>query len=116
MIKAITPVPLLMLYFISGRETPSLLQLLIVLLICGGVIISSVGELLFTWTGFLLQVTNYFIRFLSCLIKSYFKMGAVCAECIRLFTMDSLLKDTSIDSLSMLYYTAPISVLFLAIG
>lgn len=63
MIKAITPVPLLMLYFISGRETPSLLQLLIVLLICGGVIISSVGELLFTWTGFLLQVTNYFIRF-----------------------------------------------------
>jgi drug/metabolite transporter (DMT)-like permease len=98
MIKAITPVPLLLIYFVSGREKPSLLQLCIVCMICSGVIISSVGELLFSWTGFLLQ------------------MGAVCAECIRLFTMDALLKDTSIDSLSMLYYTAPTSVIFLSVG
>jgi drug/metabolite transporter (DMT)-like permease len=59
MIKAITPVPLLLLYFATGKETPSVLQLLIVCLLCAGVIISSVGELQFSWTGFLLQVKDH---------------------------------------------------------
>lgn len=56
MVKAITPVPLLLLYFLLGREKPSVLQLMIVMVISVGVMISSIGELRFSWVGFFLQV------------------------------------------------------------
>lgn len=42
--------------FLTGRETPSILQLCIVVVISFGVSLSSVGELNFSLLGFLLQV------------------------------------------------------------
>jgi drug/metabolite transporter (DMT)-like permease len=51
-LKSFTPVPLLLANFLMGREHPSLLQLLIVVLISLGVAIATVGELNFSWTGF----------------------------------------------------------------
>lgn len=56
MIKAVTPVPLLILYFLAGREKPSYLQFFIVCTISLGVMISSVGEMQFSWIGFTIQV------------------------------------------------------------
>lgn len=98
MVKAITPVPLLLLYFAFGREKPSFLLLLIMLTISGGIILSSVGELRFTWIGFFIQ------------------LAAVCSDCFRVLTVDRLMKDATIDALSLMYYTSPISFLFLAFG
>jgi len=56
MIKAINPVPLLLLYFAFGREKPSFVLLLSVSVISAGVYISSLGELQFSWLGFCVQV------------------------------------------------------------
>lgn len=98
MIKAITPVPLFLLYVLRGRETPSCLQLSILLVISVGVMIASVGELKFTWIGFTMQIS------------------AVVCDCLRLLTTDSFLKDSKIDSLSVLYYTAPTSCVMVTIG
>ncbi len=56
MVKAITPVPLLLLSFAFGREKPSLAQLLIVVVVSSGVMLSSIGELKFSWIGFGIQV------------------------------------------------------------
>lgn len=58
MVKAITPVPLLLLTFLLGREKPSIAQLLIVAMVSAGVILSSLGELKFSWIGFTLQVQS----------------------------------------------------------
>ncbi len=57
MVKAITPVPLLLLSFAFGREKPSVAQLLIVVVVSAGVMMSSIGELKFSWIGFLIQVS-----------------------------------------------------------
>lgn len=56
MIKAVTPVPLLLLTFITGREKPSVAQLFIVVVVSFGVLLSSIGELRFSLIGFLLMV------------------------------------------------------------
>jgi drug/metabolite transporter (DMT)-like permease len=56
MVKAITPVPLLLMAFAFGREKPSVAQLLIVMVVSFGVVLSSLGELKFSWIGFTLQV------------------------------------------------------------
>lgn len=98
MIKAINPVPLLLLYFAFGKEQPSAVLLASVLIISGGVYISSLGELQFSWTGFAVQ------------------MGAVFSDCLRIVNMDGLLKDAQLDTMSLLYYTAPLATLFVGIG
>jgi hypothetical protein len=89
MLKAIQPVPLLIMYIIFGREKFSLLQMIIVLIVTSGVLMTSIGELQFTWIGFWIQST------------------AVMADCGRNFLVEVTLKDLSLDSLSMLYYSAP---------
>jgi drug/metabolite transporter (DMT)-like permease len=58
MLKAFTPVSVLLLSFIGGLEAPSFVQLLIVSFICLGVTLSTVGELRFSTLGFLLQVSG----------------------------------------------------------
>jgi drug/metabolite transporter (DMT)-like permease len=98
MIKAITPVPLFLLYVIRGREHPSFLQLAILATISGGVMIASVGELQFSWIGCIIQV------------------AAVCCDCLRVVTTDSFIKDSKIDSLSVLYYIAPTSCVAVTVG
>ena len=59
MVKAITPVPLLVLNFMAGREKPSLMQFIIVIVVSFGVILASVGELQFSLVGFIIQVHSY---------------------------------------------------------
>eukprot|EP01036_Dinobryon_divergens_P022369 gene22369-30619_t len=98
MLKSSTPVIVLLLSFVAGREKPSLVQLLITFMISVGVVLSTVGELKFNMMGFIIQ------------------FSAVCCECSRSLIMDLLLANKKIDSLSMLYYMAPFSSVTLAIG
>ena len=98
MLKSSTPVIVLLLSFFAGREKPSLLQLLITSIISLGVVLSTVGELKFNMVGFVIQ------------------FSAVCCECSRSLIMDLLLANKKIDSLSMLYYMAPLSSVTLAVG
>lgn len=98
MLKSSTPVIVLLLSFLVGREKPSLVQLLIMMTISFGVVLSTVGEIKFNMVGFIVQFT------------------AVFCECSRSLIMDILLSNKKIDSLSMLYYMAPISSVTLGIG
>jgi drug/metabolite transporter (DMT)-like permease len=98
MIKAFTPVPLVLLSFVSGLEKPSLTVFGIVLVVSAGVTLSSVGELQFSAMGFALQ------------------LSAVLVDCFRMVLMNLLLKDLSLDSLSLLYYTAPPSAVLIFCG
>lgn len=98
MVKAATPVPLLFINFAAGKETPSVIQLVIVCMVSLGVMIACAGELNFNLFGFSLQ----------CL--------AMLADCGNKVLMDILLKDLTLDSLSMLYYSAPISAVVIFIG
>lgn len=98
MLKAIMPVPLLLMYFASGREKLSVLQLVIVVTISFGVMMTSIGELHFSMVGFMIQIS------------------AVISDCLRVFLLDVVLKDLNLDSLSMLYYTAPTLSCLLTVG
>ena len=98
MIKAFTPVPLLLLNFAVGKEKPSILQMGIVLVISFGVILSSLGEMNFSWTGFIIQFT------------------AVLGDSCRVMIMDLMLRDLNLDSLSLLYYSAPTSACLIFTG
>lgn len=98
MVKAFTPVPLLLLSFIAGLEKPSLIVFCIVVVVSAGVTMSSVGELKFSMVGFIIQVS------------------AVFADCFRMIILNLALKDLGLDSLSLLYYTAPPSAALLVLG
>jgi drug/metabolite transporter (DMT)-like permease len=98
MLKAFTPISVLLLSFLGGLESPSALQLLIVMMICLGVLLSTVGELRFSLFGFLLQAAG------------------ILSESLRLVMADRFLKDLKLDALSTLYYVAPPSFFFIAIG
>jgi drug/metabolite transporter (DMT)-like permease len=98
MLKSSTPVIVLILSFLVGREKPSVAQLAIMMIISFGVILSTAGEVKFNLLGFIIQFT------------------AVFCECSRSLIMDMLLSNKKLDSLSMLYYMAPISSLTLFAG
>lgn len=98
MLKAFTPVSVLLLAFSGGLETPSGLQLLIVMVISIGVTISAVGEARFDFVGFALQAAG------------------ILSESLRLVLADKFLKDLKLDALSTLYYVAPPSLFFISIG
>ena len=51
MLKAFTPVAVLIFSFFSGLEKTSCIELYIVLVICIGVAMTSAGEMFFSWTG-----------------------------------------------------------------
>lgn len=51
MLKAFTPVAVLIFSFFSGLEKTSCVELYIVVIICVGVALTSVGETYFSWTG-----------------------------------------------------------------
>jgi len=97
MLKSSTPVTLLLLNFAVGREKPNKLQLLIVLLISLGVAMATAGELAFSIVGFVLQFL------------------AIVSDVCRMTLLDNLCLDVKLDSLSTLYYLAPISALFIFI-
>eukprot|EP01036_Dinobryon_divergens_P033737 gene33737-43599_t len=98
MVKAVTPVPLLLLNFLAGKEKPSWMQFSIVIMVSVGVIMASVGELNFSLVGFIIQ------------------FSAVMCDCFNKLLADIVLKDTVVDTLSMLYYTSPAATVCIAIG
>lgn len=98
MIKALTPLVLILFSCCIGLERLSSLQLLIVVLVGGGVLLCSIGESRFSGLGFAVQV------------------AAVSADCMRMLLLDILFFDVPIDSLSLLYYMAPTTALFIGSG
>lgn len=94
MLKAFTPVAVLIFSFIAGLEQASIMEVNIVMLICVGVAITSVGETYFSWTGFIFQTL------------------AIFAESSRLVLTNVLMKQVRLDPLSSLYYIAPLCTVF----
>jgi hypothetical protein len=90
MLKASTPVVVLILSVVFGIDVVSFIEFNIVSLISLGVALASLGELRFSWIGFIFQTT------------------AICAEASRLVMTSSILKRYKLDSLSTLYYVAPL--------
>jgi drug/metabolite transporter (DMT)-like permease len=95
MLKAFTPVAVLIFSFVAGLEKASAMEVYIVGIICLGVAITSVGEAMFSWTGFIFQSI------------------AILAESSRLVLTNILMKQLKLDPLSSLYYIAPACALFI---
>ena len=95
MLKAFTPVAVLVVSYISGLEKSSILEMAIVFVICTGVAITSVGETYFSWTGFIFQAAAIFF------------------ESSRLVLTNILMKQLKLDPLSSLYYIAPCCLCFI---
>lgn len=95
MLKAFTPVAVLIVSYMSGLEKSSILELFIVTIICTGVAITSVGELNFSWIGFVFQA------------------AAILFESSRLVLTNILMKQLKLDPLSSLYYIAPVCMCFI---
>lgn len=98
MLKAFTPVAVLIFSFFSGLEKTSMMELYIVLIICIGVALTSVGESFFSWMGFTFQSL------------------AILAEASRLVMTNLLMKQLKLDPLSSLYYIAPLCSVFIGIA
>jgi drug/metabolite transporter (DMT)-like permease len=98
MLKAFTPVAVLIFSFIAGLESPTYMEVNIVTIICVGVALTSVGESYFSWTGFTFQ----------CL--------GILAESSRLVLTNLIMKTLKLDPLSSLYYIAPLCSVFTGIA
>lgn len=90
MLKAFTPVAVLVLSSIVGLSDASITEYNIVAIISMGVALTSMGELQFSMVGFTYQSI------------------AIIAEATRLALTSVLLKQLKLDSLSTLYYVAPV--------
>lgn len=95
MLKAFTPVAVLSFSYFAGLEKPSYVELYIVSLICVGVAMTSAGETYFSWIGFVFQALG------------------ITFESSRLVLMNVLMKGLKLDSLSTLYYVAPLCAAFI---
>ena len=89
MLKSSTPVIVLILSFLVGREKPSVAQLAIMMIISFGVILSTAGEVKFNLLGFIIQFT------------------AVFCECSRSLIMDMLLSNKKL-ALVQLFTNVPL--------
>ncbi|KAH8677461.1 triose-phosphate transporter [Xylariales sp. PMI_506] len=92
MLKATTPVAVLLSSWVMGVASPNLKILMNVSAIVVGVILASFGEIKFVWIGFIYQV------------------GGIIFEAIRLNLVQALLSSAEykMDPLVSLYYFAPI--------
>jgi len=98
MLKAFTPVAILLISFVFRIAEPNRRLLMIVLMISGGVCLASYGELRFDMVGFVTQAL------------------AVAFEASRLVMIQILLHGMKMDPLVSLYYYAPVcAVINLAI-
>ena len=97
MLKAFTPVAVLIFSFFSGLEKTSAMELYIVGIICIGVALTSAGETYFSWTGFTFQ-----------------SLG-ILAESSRLVLTNLLMRQLKLDPLSSLYYIAPMSAIIISL-
>lgn len=95
MLKAFTPVAVLIFSFFAGLERTSCTELYIVTVICLGVAMTSAGETYFSWIGFTFQSL------------------AILAESTRLVLTNMLMKSLKLDPLSSLYYIAPLCAFFI---
>ncbi len=99
MIKSTLPIPTLLVAYLLGRERNiTTMQVFLVLIICGGAIIASFGELHFSTTGFIIQCFALF------------------ADVFRMLFLDLLTIEVKLDNLSTLYYVAPVSGVLISIG
>lgn len=98
MLKAFTPVAVLIFSFFAGLEKTSSVELYIVTIICIGVAITSAGETYFSWIGFTFQ-----------------SLG-ILAESSRLVLTNILMKNLKLDPLSSLYYIAPMCAVFIGVS
>jgi drug/metabolite transporter (DMT)-like permease len=98
MLKAFTPVAVLLFSSIMGLEKPACTELLIVMVICVGVAMTSLGESAFSMLGFIFQSL------------------AIIFESSRLVLTNILLKSLKLDPLSSLYYIAPMCSCFIGVG
>ncbi|KAK7755919.1 hypothetical protein SLS62_002206 [Diatrype stigma] len=92
MLKATTPVAVLLSSWVMGIAAPNMKVLMNVSAIVVGVMIASFGEIKFVWIGFLYQI------------------GGVMFEAIRLNLVQALLSSAEykMDPLVSLYYFAPV--------
>ncbi|KAI1496747.1 TPT-domain-containing protein [Biscogniauxia marginata] len=95
MLKAAAPVVTLLVGWLWGLEHPTWKKLLHILLIVAGVLMASVGEIHFSWPGFIYQV------------------GGIIFESIRVVMIQHLVSDSGLkmDPLVSLYYYAPVCAL-----
>ena len=98
MLKAFTPVAVLIFSSILGLEKPTCTELIIVVIICVGVAMTSVGEAAFSMIGFTFQSL------------------AILFEASRLVLINILLKSLKLDSLSSLYYISPMCSFFIGVS
>jgi len=98
MLKAFTPVAVLIFSFFTGLESTSCVELYVVLIICIGVAMTSVGETYFSWIGFTFQSL------------------AILAESSRLVLTNILMRQLKLDPLSSLYYIAPLCFVFIGMA
>jgi len=98
MLKAFTPVAVLIFSFFAGLEKAAMMEVYIVMVICLGVALTSVGESYFSWVGFTFQSL------------------AILAEASRLTMTNILMKQLKLDPLSSLYYIAPLCSIFIGIA
>jgi drug/metabolite transporter (DMT)-like permease len=89
MLKAFTPVAVLALSALTGLEKVTFLEINIILIISVGVALTSLGEMQFSMVGFIFQAL------------------AIMFESGRLVMTNMFLKKLNLDSLSTLYYIAP---------
>jgi drug/metabolite transporter (DMT)-like permease len=90
MLKAFTPVSILLISFAFKLQEPNRKLILIVLMISGGVSLASYGELNFVLTGFIVQA------------------AAVAFEASRLVMIQILLQGMKMDPIVSLHYYAPV--------
>ncbi|KAG1834705.1 TPT-domain-containing protein [Suillus variegatus] len=93
MLKAFTPVAILLITWATRISEPSRKLLLIVLMISSGVAVTSKGERFFSWIGFLIQA------------------GGVGFEATRLVLIQTLLHGLKMDPLVSLHLYAPVCAL-----
>ncbi|KAK3359243.1 triose-phosphate transporter family-domain-containing protein [Lasiosphaeria hispida] len=92
MLKAAAPVAVLLTAWAWGVEKPSLKRFLNIIFIVAGVALASLGEIDFSWAGFLFQI------------------GGIVFEAMRLIMIQVLLSEDGqkMDPLVSLYYYAPV--------
>ena len=98
MLKAFTPVAVLIFSFLLRLEKSSFIEFNIVAIISVGVAMTSLGELNFSYLGFTFQFL------------------AIIAESSRLVLTNILMKSLKMDPLSTLYYIAPFCCIFIGIA
>lgn len=100
MLKSVTPIPMLLIAFMMGKEKPYLIKIFLVAVISAGVAISTVGELEFSVIGFTFQAVAMF------------------SDVIRINLLDILLstESSALDPLSTIYYITPPSFVLITLG